>query len=111
MSVGNIRKMWPELDEIIICTALDLKASGVQTGTAFPGSRRARRMREARIERVIGPAARANRKLCAQVSAGKPTFRARNQIAAVPRSEVLHHGPPAWHPRHTVWCCTRRGVS
>ena len=30
VSAGAVRKMRPERDEIIICTALDLKASGVQ---------------------------------------------------------------------------------
>ena len=30
VSAGTVRKMRPERDEIIICTALDLKASGVQ---------------------------------------------------------------------------------
>ena len=29
-SVGAVKKMRPERDEIIVCTALDLKASGVQ---------------------------------------------------------------------------------
>ena len=30
VSAGAVRKMRPERDEIIVCTALDLKASGVQ---------------------------------------------------------------------------------
>ena len=30
VSAGEVKKMQPERDEIIICTALDLKASGVQ---------------------------------------------------------------------------------
>ena len=30
VSAGEVKKMRPERDEIIICTALDLKASGVQ---------------------------------------------------------------------------------
>ncbi len=30
VSAGAVRKMRPEHDEIIVCTALDLKASGVQ---------------------------------------------------------------------------------
>ena len=30
VSAGEIRKIRPERDEIVICTALDLKASGVQ---------------------------------------------------------------------------------
>ena len=30
VSAGEVKKMKPERDEIIICTALDLKASGVQ---------------------------------------------------------------------------------
>ena len=29
-SVGAVKKMRPERDEIIVCTALDLKASGIQ---------------------------------------------------------------------------------
>lgn len=38
VSAGAVRKMRPERDEIIICTALDLKASGVQLwGTAASG--------------------------------------------------------------------------
>lgn len=30
VSAGEVKKMQPERDEIIICTALDLRASGVQ---------------------------------------------------------------------------------
>ncbi len=30
VSAGAVRKLRPERDEIIVCTALDLKASGVQ---------------------------------------------------------------------------------
>ena len=30
VSAGEVKKMKPERDEIIVCTALDLKASGVQ---------------------------------------------------------------------------------
>ena len=30
VSAGEVTKMQPERDEIIICTALNLKASGVQ---------------------------------------------------------------------------------
>ena len=30
VSAGEVRKMRPERDEIIVCTALNLKASGVQ---------------------------------------------------------------------------------
>ena len=38
VSAGEVRKIQPERDEIIICTALNLKASGVQMwGTAASG--------------------------------------------------------------------------
>ena len=38
VSAGEVTKMQPERDEIIICTALNLKASGVQIwGTAAAG--------------------------------------------------------------------------
>ena len=38
VSAGEVKKMQPERDEIIICTALNLKASGVQLwGTAASG--------------------------------------------------------------------------
>ncbi len=30
VSAGDVRKIRPERDEIVVCTALDLKASGVQ---------------------------------------------------------------------------------
>ena len=30
MSAGAVKKLRPERDEIIVCTALDLKASGIQ---------------------------------------------------------------------------------
>ena len=38
VGAGEVKKMQPERDEIIICTALDLKASGVQLwGTSASG--------------------------------------------------------------------------
>lgn len=38
VSAGEVKTLQPERDEIIICTALDLKASGVQLwGTAASG--------------------------------------------------------------------------
>ena len=46
VSAGAVRKMRPERDEIIICTALDLKASGVQiwglAASGLPSMRHAR---------------------------------------------------------------------
>jgi len=45
-SVGTVRKMRPERDEIIVCTALDLKASGLQLwGAAAMGILAARHAR------------------------------------------------------------------
>ena len=46
VSAGAVRKMCPEHDEIIICTALDLKASGVQIwGISASGLRAMRHAR------------------------------------------------------------------
>ena len=45
-SAGAVKKMRPERDEIIVCTALDLKASGIQlwgaSAMAFLAARHAR---------------------------------------------------------------------
>ena len=46
VSVGTVKKMRPERDEIIVCTALNLKASGIQywgsAATGFLAARHAR---------------------------------------------------------------------
>ena len=46
MSAGAVKKLRPERDEIIVCTALNLKASGIQywgaSATGFLAARNAR---------------------------------------------------------------------